>query len=46
MPVTAAERSKAWTVFARSDAVIVSSNPSSVMDVGVYVYSLFVLSYV
>jgi hypothetical protein len=28
MPVKVAERSKAWTVFARSDAVIVCSNPT------------------
>jgi hypothetical protein len=28
VPVTVAERSKAWTVFARSDAGIVGSNPT------------------
>jgi hypothetical protein len=28
IPVTVAKRSKAWTVFARSDAVIVGSNPT------------------
>jgi hypothetical protein len=33
MLVTVAEGSKAWTVFARSDAVIVGSNPASGMDV-------------
>jgi hypothetical protein len=27
-PATVAERSKAWTVFARSDAEIVGSNPN------------------
>jgi hypothetical protein len=32
-PVMIAEPSKAWTVFARSDAVIVGSNPASGMDV-------------
>jgi hypothetical protein len=32
-PVTIAERPKAWTVFARSDAVIVGSNSTSGMDV-------------
>jgi hypothetical protein len=32
-PVTVAERNKAWTVFARSDTVIVGLNPASGMDV-------------
>jgi hypothetical protein len=32
-PVTVAERSKAYTVFARSEAVIVGSNPTQAMDV-------------
>jgi hypothetical protein len=32
-PVTVAERSKAWTVFARLETRIVSSNPSQDMDV-------------
>jgi hypothetical protein len=32
-PVTVAERSKACTVFARSEAVIVCSNPTQGMDV-------------
>jgi hypothetical protein len=32
-PVTVAERSKAWTVFARSEAGIVGSNPTKGMDV-------------
>jgi hypothetical protein len=33
VPVTVAEGSKAWTVFARSKAGIVSSNPTQGMDV-------------
>jgi hypothetical protein len=33
MPVTVAERSKAYTVFARSEAGIVNSNPTQGMDV-------------
>jgi hypothetical protein len=39
---------KAWTVLARLDAGIVGSNPTRGMDVYmyVYVYSMFVLSYV
>jgi hypothetical protein len=32
-PVTVAERSKAWTVFARSEAGIVGSNLTQGMDV-------------
>jgi endo-1,4-beta-D-glucanase Y len=39
-PVTVAERSKAWTVFARSEAEIVDSNPAQDMDVS-YVYMFF-----
>jgi hypothetical protein len=39
-----AARSKAWTVFPRSDARIVGSNPSQSMDVCVCVYSVFVIS--
>jgi hypothetical protein len=38
-PVTVAERSKAWTVFARSEAGIVGSNPKQDMNVW-YVYVL------
>jgi hypothetical protein len=38
-----AVRSKVWTVFARSDARIVGSIPTQVMDVCVCVYSVFVL---
>jgi hypothetical protein len=45
LPVTVAERSNAWTVFARSDAVIVGSNPTRGMDVYMLVrFSVFVLS--
>jgi hypothetical protein len=33
LPVTVAERSKARTVFARSEAAIVGSNPTQGMDV-------------
>jgi hypothetical protein len=32
-PVTIAERSKAWTVFARADAGTMVSNPNQGMDV-------------
>jgi hypothetical protein len=41
MPVTVAEQSKAWSVFARSEAGIVGSNPIQGMDVW-YVY-VFIL---
>jgi hypothetical protein len=45
VPVTVAERSKAWTVFARSEAGIVYSNPTQGMDVWyVYVFIVFVFS--
>jgi hypothetical protein len=47
-PITVAERSKAWSVFARSDAGIVGSDPTRGMDVCVCVcvcvYILFMLS--
>jgi hypothetical protein len=44
MPVTVAERSKTRTVFARSDAVIVGSNPARGMDIYMFVrFSVFVL---
>jgi hypothetical protein len=33
LPVTVAERSKAWTVSARADTGTVSSNPTQGMDV-------------
>jgi hypothetical protein len=42
MPITAAARSKAWTVFARSNAGILGSNPTRGMDVCLF-YSVFVL---
>jgi hypothetical protein len=47
MPVAVAEWSKAWTVLPRLDAGL-GSNPTRNMDVYmyVYVYSMFVLSYV
>jgi hypothetical protein len=47
-PVAVAEWSKAWTVLARLDGGIVCSNPTLGMDIYmyVYVYSMFVLSYV
>jgi hypothetical protein len=42
MPVTVAEQSKACTVFARSEAGIVGSNPRQGMDVWyVYVFILY-----
>jgi hypothetical protein len=41
MPVTVAERSEACTVFARSEAAIMGSNPTQDMDVW-YVY-MFIL---
>jgi hypothetical protein len=50
MPYSAGRgsRVKAWAVLARLDAAIVGSNPTRGMDVYmyVYVYSMFVLSYV
>jgi hypothetical protein len=45
VPVTVAERAKVCTVFARSEAGIVGSNPTQGKDVSyVYVFILFVLS--
>jgi hypothetical protein len=45
VPATGAARSKAWTVFARSDAGIVGSNPTQGMDVWcVYACILCMLS--
>jgi hypothetical protein len=38
-----AARSKAWTVFTRSNAGIVGSNPTQNMEVCVCVYSVFVI---
>jgi hypothetical protein len=44
-PVTVAERSKAYTVFARSEAGIMGSNHIQGVDFGVCVrFSMFVLS--
>jgi hypothetical protein len=46
-PVTVAARSKAWTIFARSESGIVGLNPTQNMDVCyVCVFIQFVLSYV
>jgi hypothetical protein len=43
LPNTVAARSKAWTVFTRSNSGIVGSNPIQSMDVCiVWVYSVFV----
>jgi hypothetical protein len=42
--MTVAARSKAWTVFARSNAGIMGSNPIQSMDVCVRVYSVSALS--
>jgi hypothetical protein len=39
-PITVAARSEAWTVFARSNAGIVSSNPTRGMDVSVRLFCL------
>jgi hypothetical protein len=38
LPVTAAARSKAWTVFARSHAGIVGSDPTQGIDVCVLLF--------
>jgi hypothetical protein len=44
MPMIVAARSKAWTVFARSNTEIVGSNPTQGMYVCIVcVYSVFVL---
>jgi hypothetical protein len=42
-PITVAALSKAWTVFARSNAGIVGSNPTQGMDVCVWVYCVYVV---
>jgi hypothetical protein len=42
MPITVAERSRAWIVFGRLDAGILGSNPTEAW-MFVYVYSVFVL---
>jgi hypothetical protein len=45
VPVTVAERAKACSVFVRSEAGIVGSNPTQGIDIWyVYVFFLFVLS--
>jgi hypothetical protein len=44
--ITVAVRSKALTVFARSNNVIMSSNPTQGMDLCLHILSVFVLSYV
>jgi hypothetical protein len=41
-PITVAARYKAWTVFTRSNAGIVGSNPSRGMHICVRVYTVFV----
>jgi hypothetical protein len=43
MPIRAAARSKAWTLFARSNAGIVGSNPSQGMDVYVRLFCVSVV---
>jgi hypothetical protein len=43
LPITVAARSKAWTVFARSNPGIIGSNPTGGMDVCVCVYSVCVV---
>jgi hypothetical protein len=43
LPITVATRSKVLTVFARSNAGIMGSNPTQDMDVCVCVYSVIVL---
>jgi hypothetical protein len=40
--ITEAARSKAWTVFARSNTGVLGSNPTRGMDVCVYLFSVFV----
>jgi hypothetical protein len=43
LPITVTARSKPWTVFARSNAGIVDSNPTQDIDDCVWVYCVFVL---
>jgi hypothetical protein len=43
MPIAVAARSKAWTVFARSNAGIVGSNPAQGMDVSVRLFYVCVV---
>jgi hypothetical protein len=42
MTIAVAARSKAWTVLARSNAGIVSSNPTRGMDVFLHLFSVCV----
>jgi hypothetical protein len=42
-PITVAARSKAWTVFARLNAGIMSSNPTQSMDVCVRLFCVYVV---
>jgi hypothetical protein len=42
-PITLGARSKAWTVFARSNAGVVGSNPTGGMDVCVRLFCVWVL---
>jgi hypothetical protein len=42
-PITVASRSKAWTIFARSNAAIVGSNPTQGMDVCVRLFCVCVV---
>jgi hypothetical protein len=46
MPITAAARSKAWTVFAHSNAEIMGSNPTQGMDVCIVCLFVFLLLFV
>jgi hypothetical protein len=43
MPITLVVLSKAWTVFARSDAGIVGSNPTQGMDICVHLFCVYVV---
>jgi hypothetical protein len=43
MPITLAARSKAWTVFARSNAGNAGSNPTQAMDVCVHLFYVCVV---
>jgi hypothetical protein len=45
-PITVAARSKAWTVFARSNTGIVGSNPTWGMDVYVRLFCVCAVLYV
>jgi hypothetical protein len=46
VPITVAARSKAWTVFARSNAGIMGSSPTENMDVCVCLFCVCVLAFV